>query len=114
MKRKLLLISNSVSFGKGYLDHCENEIIDFLQSVKNILFIPFASYDLDGYEKVVSERFKKMGFNIKSIHREKDFKKAVENAEALFIGGGNTFRLLNSLYKSNLIGIIKEKIMAGM
>src|SRR5690242_10659846 len=83
--KKLLLISNSVSYGKGYLDHCDEEIVSFLQDIKNVLFIPFASNNFDGYEKVASDRFKQMGINLKSIHKEKDLKKAIENAKALFV-----------------------------
>jgi len=114
MKKRLLLISNSVSFGGGYLDHCAEEIVDFLENIKTILFIPYADNDLNGYEKVAKDRFEKMGIQLNSIHKAENPKKAILKAESIFIGGGNTFRLLNLLYKNDLIPLIKEKIQDGV
>lgn len=114
MTKKILLISNSISYGKGYLDHCVDEIVDFLGSIKNILFIPYALFDLNRYEAVAKERFQKLGIVLKSIHHAQSPAAAVKNAQAIFIGGGNTFRLLNQLYTKNLIDIIKKRVNEGM
>lgn len=114
MKKRLLLISNSFYYGKGYLDHCADEIIDFLVQIKTVLFIPYALKDHDRYESIAKARFKKIGINLISIHKQKNIYKAVKEAESIFIGGGNTFRLLNSLYKHKLIKIIKEKVEGGV
>lgn len=114
MKKRLLLISNSVTYGKGYLDHCEDEIIDFLGKIKKILFIPYALYDWGKYENIAKERFQKLGISLKSIHNFKNPRKEIFKASAVFIGGGNTFRLLNYLYKNSLIEIIRKKVNEGM
>ncbi len=111
--KKILLISNSIVFGYGYLDHCADEIIDFLRPVKTVLFIPYALKDRNKYTNIARERMNKMGINLYSIHQQKNPKEAVENAESIFIGGGNTFRLLNELYKNNLIGVIRKKVLNG-
>src|SRR3972149_3561702 len=103
MTKKILLISNSISYGKGYLDHCADEIIDFLEDIQQVLFIPYALHDWDKYEQIAKTRFGEMDKTLTSIHRSADPQKAIANAEAVFIGGGNTFRLLNQLYKNRLI-----------
>lgn len=114
MKRRLLLISNSTCFGQGYLDHVASEIVAFLAKIKEVIFVPYALYDQDKYEAIASKRFAKMGFLLTSIHKANNPAKAVENAQAIFIGGGNTFRLLNKLYKVHTLAVIRRKVLHGM
>ena len=117
MKRNLLLISNSTLHGSGYLDHCADEICKFLKDVKEVLFIPYArpsGLSHDEYTKIAKDRFEKIGFKLTGIHKHKMPKQAVKNAEAIFIGGGNTFVLLNGLYKSDIIDEIRKKVKNGM
>ena len=111
---RLLLISNSTLYGSGYLDHAEGEIRAFLGSVKRVLFVPFALHDRDGYANQAQARFEKMGYELNSVHRADDPLTAVRESEAIFIGGGNTFRLLKALYDHDLIGAIRERVNAGM
>jgi dipeptidase E len=68
----------------------------------------------DEYTKIACERFKKMGYNLSGIHEFDDPVKAVRDAEAIFIGGGNTFVLLDGLYKSEIINEIRKKVSEGM
>ena len=112
--QRLLLISNSTLFGSGYLDHAEAEIRDFLSDVKRVLFVPFALFDRDDYAATAQKRFAKMGYELSSIHTATDPRKAVEDTEAIFIGGGNTFRLLKALYDLDLIDPIRRRVTAGM
>lgn len=114
MKRKLLLISNSTMYGKEYLYHCAEEIVDFLGENKEVLFIPYALSDWNEYESIAKKQFEKWSLRLTSIHRYKNPRKEVAQAESLFIGGGNTFRLLHLLYQNNLIPIIKNKALNGM
>lgn len=111
----LLLISSSQVYGKSYLDHCIDEIKSFLgNEIKKILFIPYAKKDRESYAEKVKNRLEKEGFVVKSIHAASDPVKSILEAEAVFTGGGNTFLLLNELYKNNLLAIIREKILDGM
>ena len=110
----VLLISNSTLHGSGYLDHAENEIRDFLGDLKQVLFIPYALYDRDAYAATASERFKRMGYELTSIHRATNPVQAVEHADVVFIGGGNTFRLLKALYDFDLLDAIRERVAQGM
>lgn len=114
MTKRLLLISNSTSYGSGYLDHCAGEIQDFLGSVECVLFVPFALHDQDGYAAVARARFAQMGYRLESIHESKQPKDAVRSAEALFIGGGNTFRLLNRLMEHDIAADICARVENGM
>lgn len=110
---RLLLISNSTLHGSGYLDHAAGEISDFLGDVKRVLFVPYALHDRDKYAASARERFAKMGFELDSIHASEPLE-AVRNTEAIFIGGGNTFRLLKALYDHDLLDAIRERVRDGM
>jgi dipeptidase E len=114
MSKRLLLISNSTLHGSGYLDHAEPELRDTLASIKRVLFVPFALYDRDAYAATARMRFAAMGYELDSIHEAADAVKAVEAAAAIFIGGGNTFRLLDSLYRANLLLPIRRRVEEGM
>ena len=112
--RLVLLISNSTLYGCGYLDHAEGEIRDFLSDVKDVLFVPYALYDRGAYANTARERFARMGFNLSSIHESANPIEAVRNTEAIFIGGGNTFRLLKALYDNEVLGVIRDRAINGM
>src|SRR5690349_5939139 len=111
---KLLLISNSTLYGSGYLDHAESEIRDFLGDVKRVLFVPYALQDRDEYAATAKTRFAKMGYELSSIHTAKHPQRAVKDTEAIFIGGGNTFRLLKTLYDCDLLDVIRGRVHEEM
>ena len=113
---RLLLISNSTSYGRGYLDHCAEAIAKFLRpSVARLLFVPYAGHDLDAYANKARERFATIGIGLDSVHQAgPSAASAVENAEAIFIGGGNTFRLLDALWREKLIDPIRRRAADGM
>ena len=111
---QLLLISNSTLYGSGYLDHVESEIRDFLGDVKRVLFVPFALQDRDAYAATAKTRFAKMGYELSSIHTTRNPQQAIEDTEAMFIGGGNTFRLLKALYDYDLLEVIRGRVREGM
>jgi dipeptidase E len=110
---RILLFSNSTVYGRGYLDHVEQEIKAFLGEAKRILFFPYALYDRDGYATNAKERFVVMGYSLESVHQAANPRKAVENADALFVGGGNTFRLLKALQDIDLLDAISCKVKSG-
>jgi dipeptidase E len=110
---RILLISNSTIHGRGYLDHAENEIRDFLGAAKNVLFFPFALHDRDGYAAKASARFAAMGYEMISAHHATDPEKAVAETDAIFIGGGNTFRLVKALQDLGFIDLIRRRVGGG-
>jgi len=112
--KRLLLISNSTLHGSGYLDHAASEIQDFLRDSKTVLFVPFALDDLDAYTTTAQTRFSKLGFHLTSIHAAANPIEALHHTDALFIGGGNTFRLLKALYDFDLLQPIRQRVAEGM
>ena len=122
--KRLLLISNSTMAGDSYLNWAKEHIKDFLkEDVKKVLFIPYAGIGLsdegieasyNAYEKKVQNVYAELGYELYSIHKEKDPVKAVKEAESIAFGGGNTFHLVGMLHKYNLIKPIQEKVMEGV
>ncbi len=110
---RLLLISSSRVHGGGYLDHCEAEIIDFLGGIEQVLFVPFALGNPPEYAGRVKARLGRMGLRVASLHEARDPLAAVQQAESIFIGGGNTFRLLDALYRADLLEAIRRMVEAG-
>src|SRR6184192_1804209 len=93
---RLLLISSSNVHGYGYLDHPESFIREFLGERRTVAFVPFAAHDHAGYTAKIAERLGRMGFDVVSFD-------AIDRADAVFVGGGNTFRLLKTLYDRRLL-----------
>ena len=113
-ERRLLLISNSTLYGSGYLDHAEARIRDFLGAVPRVLFVPYALFDRDDYAGLAGRRFEKMGYGLEALQQASDPARAILEARALFIGGGNTFRLLKALQDLSLLEPIRRRAAEGM
>lgn len=113
-RSRLILFSTSTVFGGEYLDYAEGELRDFLGRIGRVLFVPFALHDASVYAGRVRKRFVQVGYELDSLHKASDMKEAVKSAEAIFIGGGNTFRLLKALYDHDLLGVIGERVGEGM
>ncbi len=114
---KLLLISNSTNAGEQYLEHAMPKIDAFLgREYSEALFIPYAivTDSFNNYEKKVKEKFAELGYNLTSIHRYSNPVQAIEKAEIIVIGGGNTFALLQRMYEAEIISLIRKKIMDGV
>ena len=112
--RRLLLLSTSTVFGSGYLEYATADVRDFLQGSRRLLFVPFALHDRDAYARKVRDRFAALGCELDSVHEAADMRGAVQSAEAIFIGGGNTFRLLKTLYDFDLLDAIRSRVGEGM
>ena len=112
--KRVLLISNSTLYGNGYLDHAETEIRSFLGDLRRVLFVPYALFDRDKYAATAQQRFQKMGYMLTSVHAAADPVAAVDETDAVFIGGGNTFRLLKALYDFKLLDPIRNRVSNGM
>ncbi|XP_068185483.1 alpha-aspartyl dipeptidase-like isoform X1 [Antennarius striatus] len=112
MKRRLLLVSNSKLHGSGYLDHCARDVTRFFgRDVRRVLFVPYALHDRDAYTQTARDKFRTLGYEVDGIHEAPDPAHAVRTAEAIFIGGGNTFRLLKTLYDNQLVSEIRKRVM---
>ncbi|MBL7138580.1 MAG: dipeptidase PepE [Bacteroidales bacterium] len=125
MNRNLLLISNSTNAGEDYLAWPRPHLRSFYHgySVKDILFVPYAGVNLapnsveksfDVYEKRVAAVFSELGLGIYSVHRESDPVAAVRNAEAIAVGGGNTFHLVKMMHETGSMQAIRERALEGI
>lgn len=112
--KRLLLISNSTVHGRGYLDHVEKELRDFVGSGTKVVFVPYAVYDRRVYAAKAQERFRDMGLSLVSIHDVSNMPRAIDEADVIFVGGGNTFRLLKGLHEHNLLEPIRRRVAAGV
>ncbi len=111
---RLLLLSNSTSFGQGYLDHAADEISDFFGPAKRIAFVPFALADQAGYAAKARERFATLDIEVIGVTPDEDGVAAVGSADGVFVGGGNTFRLLDRLQRSGILEILHSRVVRGM
>jgi dipeptidase E len=113
---KLLLISNSTNPGEAYLSWPQEAIKNFLgETPVTALFIPYAAvtFSFDEYEAKVANRFSGLGHPISSIHHAWDPVKAVEEAQAIVVGGGNTWQLVQMLHDHGLMEVVRQKVEAG-
>ena len=116
MTKKLLLLSNSTNFGEEYLFYPRQQIQNFLgSSVKRVLFIPFAGVtsNYDEYTAKVGKVFQDIGYAIDGIHVAENYQELIKKAEAIVVGGGNTFHLVHWLHKTGIIETIREKVNNG-
>lgn len=114
---KLLLISNSTNAGEAYLDYPKHNIKEFLSAagVTKVMFVPYAAvtFSYDDYQKKVANRFAEIGIEVDSVHHYADQAKAVKEAQAVVVGGGNTFHLTMCMQKFGLIAAIRERVLEG-
>lgn len=116
-ERKLLLLSNSTNAGEGWLEFAEKPIQGFLgKTVKTVLFIPYAgvTFSFDAYADRTAEKFQALGYELTSLHRTDNPKDAVKSAEAIVVGGGNTFHLVDHLHKAGVMAEVRERVNAGV
>lgn len=112
----LLLISNSTNAGEEYLKYPIAEIAKTLKDVTEVVFIPYAAvtFSYDEYEAKVQARFNEIGIKVKSIHHALNKRNFMRNAQAIVIGGGNTFALLKRMQEEDLLDMIHRRVKAGV
>lgn len=111
---RLLLLSNSTNHGAGYLDHAQDAVRDFFGKARRLAFVPFALKDRAGYAAKAKARFDALGFELRGISADDAGREALLGAEGVFVGGGNTFRLLRTLQWSGLLQALRERAGDGM
>ena len=113
----LLLASTSKLYGQNYLEYLQNELSAFFETVQRITFIPYArpsGLSYDQYTALAQQGFEKLNKEIVGIHKFKNAHEALEQSEAVFTGGGNTFLLLKTLYETNTMEALRHQVLSGM
>ncbi|WP_310554767.1 dipeptidase PepE [Flavobacterium sp.] len=114
--KKIILASTSTLYNGDYLEYLFPTLKNHFANCKTLLFIPYAKpggISHNDYTKKVSETFLKINISVKGIHEFENTIEAIQNAEAIFTGGGNTFLLVSQLYKNDLMSVLKQTIESG-
>ena len=115
--KKMIIASTSTVFGSGYLDYLLPALQVHFKNINTVTFVPYArpgGISYDAYTAAVARAFSKINMDVKGIHEFENPKAAILNAEAIFTGGGNTFELVNQLYKLDLLNNLKLTIERGI
>jgi dipeptidase E len=110
----LMLLSNSFSPGQGALQHAMDTIAELLSGCRSVLFVSFASGDPDAYTDAMNDVLSPLGIKVTGVHRVNDPVAALAATDAVFVGGGNSFRLLRSVERGGLLLAIRDRARAGM
>jgi len=94
--------------------HLAEQMRSFFGPVRRLLFVPYALQDHEAYVQKMIERGLHAGYELDGLHRHADPRRAVRDAEAIFVGGGNTFRLLDTMYRLDLLDLIRERVRDGL
>jgi len=114
--KKLIIASTSTVYGGSYLEYLLPTLVSFFRGVSTIVFIPYArpsGISYNDYTQKTALVFKKIGIQVKGIHEYENSIEAIKNAKGIFTGGGNTFELVNQLYKNNLLPTLLKVIENG-
>ncbi len=115
--KNCIIASTSTVYGGNYLDYLLPQLRHFFKNTQEILFIPYAQpggLSCDEYTQKVQSAFRHIDKKVLGLHTFKNPKEAIENAGGIFTGGGNTFRLVNALYKNALMAALRESILNGV
>jgi len=113
MRNDLLLLSNSVVFGRPYLEHALDALNTFLGNERVISFVPYALANHDGYTARIQEALAPLGITVRSLHSTGYPRQAIEQASILYVGGGNSFRLLKALQYHDLLDPVRKRVASG-
>ena len=113
--KKLLLLSSSRVKATQYLTHALPMIESHLAGITELLFIPYAGVTVsyDDYTAMVQKALSPLNINVTGIHQCGNPMTAVQSAQAIAVGGGNTFHLLHQLYENNLVRAISNAVEGG-
>jgi dipeptidase E len=114
--KNCIIASTSTLYGGSYLDYLLPELKLHFENCKLILFIPYAQPGGLSYEEYtdrVSKAFAKLNIEVKGIHEFENPISAIEEAEGIFTGGGNTFLLVFQLYKNKVMDALANALKNG-
>lgn len=115
--KNMIIASTSTLHGSNYLEYLSEKLTVFFKDADTILFIPYArpgGISHDAYTEKAREAFSKIGKRVQGIHEFDNAKAALKEAQGIFVGGGNTFVLVNQIYKNGIMDHLKEAILSGV
>ncbi|MFJ3701908.1 MULTISPECIES: dipeptidase PepE [Streptomyces] len=110
----LLLLSNSTQYGRGYLEHALDTVTAFLPANARLAFVPYALADHAAYTARVRAALEPSGITVRGVHENADPVAELAASDAVFVGGGNSFRLLDALYRTGLREAVRDAARKGL
>ncbi|MFT6777730.1 MAG: dipeptidase E [Paraglaciecola sp.] len=114
IQRRVLMLSSSRVGSEDYLQHAIPMLDQYLPDIKELLFIPFAGVTVSWNDYTAKVQDALPDYKIKGIHQFSNAYDALKNAQAIVVGGGNTFNLLNELYQQDLLDMVKSQVTKGI
>lgn len=114
--KKIIIASTSTIHGGSFLEYLLSDLKEHFKNISEILFIPYArpsGITHEYYTEKAQEAFNKINIKVKGLHEFTNLKEALLSAKGIFIGGGNTFVLVNQLYKNDLITTLQKVVNNG-
>lgn len=114
--KNIIIASTSTLHNGSYLDYLLPELEEHFDKATTILFIPYArpsGISHDFYTDKVKEAFTKINKKVIGIHEFQNPIEAIEHAQGIFTGGGNTFVLVNELYRNNILDVLEKVVKSG-
>lgn len=108
----LLLLSNSTEHGRPMFAHAVPDLLELARG-DEVVFVPFALADWDDYERRVRAALAPHGVELTSAHRAPSPRAAILEARVVLVGGGNTFRLLDSLLGLDVVEGLAARVADG-
>ena len=115
--KNLIIASTSTVFGGKYIDYLTEEMAELFRDTNEVVFIPFArpgGISHDEYTTKAAKAFEKIGKKLIGLHTFSNPVEAIKNAKGVFTGGGNTFVLVDALYRLELMQPLREAIFNGL
>lgn len=113
MRNNLFLLSNSVQPDQAYLEHARDALFEFLEDERRVLFVPYARVDYDNYTASVQQALAPLGIAVEGVHAAGDPYQSLVEARVVYVGGGNSFRLLKMLQSYQTLDIIRQRVQNG-
>ncbi|MCA9832640.1 MAG: dipeptidase PepE [Thermomicrobiales bacterium] len=109
----MLLLSSSMIYGHSYLEHVRDTVVEFLPAGSRVAFVPWALEDYDRYTDTTATAMQALGISVTGIHTVASPQELLDGVDAIFVGGGNSFRLLKALYEHDLIDEVRARVTSG-
>lgn len=115
--KNLIIASTSTIYGLGYLEYLLPILKEHFKNADTVIFIPYArpgGISHDDYTAKVAEAFAKINKKVVGLHTFENPAEAIEQAQGIFTGGGNTFLLVKQLYKTGVMSALKSTLLTGV
>lgn len=113
MRNNLFLLSNTIQPGQTYLEYAHDALFEFLGDERHLLFVPYAVVDYDNYTASIQQALAPLGIAVEGVHTASDPRQSLAEARVVYVGGGNSFRLLKTLQSYRMLDIIRQRVQNG-